>query len=113
MNGIPEDTSGTQVLVKSDARKAEEQRAREVLALIVAYRENVLPAFETFVAASSHVQAYIEAGCPTDAQSVRSVGPHVFDALRALTFIGDGARRVTGVAAQSVGVIEAHLRELN
>lgn len=84
-------------------RAAKDESSKEVVALLLEARATLRPALEVF----------FEAGCPTDPQSVRAVGPHIYDAVRALVAIGDTARQVTGVAAESVGVLEPHLRALN
>lgn len=86
---------------------------QEALALAVAYREGILPAFEQFVTASEHIERWLENGSHTDPETVREVGPHVFDALRALSLIGYEARRVTDAVARVTDGLKTDTRELN
>lgn len=97
------------------ARDVENERVQEVLTLIVAYREAVMPAFERFVEASNNIEAWLESGGQTDAQAVRNVGPHVYDALVAVSLINFGARQVTSTAAHVRDGLQPQLdaRELN
>lgn len=99
----------------TDAQIAENERVQEVLARIVAYREGVLPAFERFVEASEHIEAWLESGCHTDPKTVRAVGPHVYDALTALSLISFRARRITAAAACARDGLQPKrdVRELN
>lgn len=99
----------------TDAQVAENERVQEVLALIVAYRESVLPAFGRFVTASESIEHWFESGCQTDAQAVRAIGPHVYDALTAVPLISFGASKITSAAAHVRDGLQPQLdvRELN
>lgn len=85
-----------------------EQDARDIamLTLLLESRQNLAPAFAWFLEASTHVEQWLEDGAKTDPETVRATGPHVYDALVALSVISTAARRVTKAAARASAGLE-------
>ncbi len=86
--------------------KAEIDDARAVLTLLLEARGTIQPAVQEFLEASERIEEWLRAGYATDAPTVRTFGPHVYEALLALDLITSAAKKVTtaalGVSAKGV-----------
>lgn len=83
-----------------------DEQSMAVLTLLLEARGTVVPAVKEFLEAAERIEEWLKAGCLTDAATVRTFGPHVYEALLALDLITAVAKKVT-TAAHEVGVRSA------
>jgi hypothetical protein len=79
----------------------DEDQIRQALALLVTYREAVLPTFGRDVRAVGEIEQWLETGDLTDPESSAAVEPHVRDALEALSVLGGRSLQVVAVAQRT------------
>lgn len=77
-----------------------DEQSRAVLTLLLEVRGTIEPAVQEFLEAAEHVEEWLKAGSATDPATVRTFGPHVYEALLALDLIATAAKRVTSTALE-------------
>lgn len=81
-------------------REVLDERAQDVLTLLLEARGTIEPAVQEFLEASERIEEWLRAGYATDAPTVRTFGPHVYQALLALDLITSAAKKVTSAALE-------------
>ena len=76
------------------------ERDTDVLTLLLESRTVIEPAVQEFLEASRHIESWTAAGLAKDVATLRTFGPHIYEALLALDVIIGAATKVRAAALE-------------